>query len=517
MAWPPPGPDWSLHDLPARIAPTFQFSLDSRYLIVGLWWEAGIALDLRTGTPINLVANVRTGLASRTLVFLAPNKVAYADQPALSRLTILSYPRGQTLSRLSVAGRPGPGRNPKYFLEYAQGSLEIHIVDASNGSIKTVVSGERADVSSQGEVVSYEKNGKVSLSDLSKGAIIAQVVLPAGLLSDLRTTVVSPGFQSIAASVPEDGGIYDVKTGHLAARLDGFRGAWFQSDQTCYVEVPLTRGNTMEMLRLDADAVQGATVWKRNERSLNPVATGKIELLENALSGSVVLRSHIKPNGDDLRYPFRFHIDATDTTDGEHLWTRWNQYVVSAPFQDTQGDRVVLGSLAKEAKYERTVKQTLRKQRQQEGKVHLYAQDSYFEVLDGRSGKTVGGILNQRGAGPFQVDEAFSVGDWVVLVKDGTRVIVFSLSTGKEVMRSFGNYVTVSEDTGSLALTKDGFRVVFYNLSKGLQVGDVEFPRKVVYLHFSTDGKRLLVLSEDQSIYTLDVSSITAHNTLKAE
>lgn len=513
LRWPPPGPDWTLHALPVRIVPTVQFSQDSRYLIVALWWEVGIALDLRTRKPINLTAKVRIALASRTLFFLAPDKVAYADQPNLSRLTILSFPDGHTLNRLTVAGRPAPGENANYFLEYTQGSQEIRVMDTSKGAVKTLLSGERADVSPRGEAASYEK-GRVSLFDLSRSDAIAEAVLPAGLLSDLRTAVVSPELQSIAASVPNDGGIYDIQTGKLATRLDGFRGAWFQSDQTCYLEVPLTRGNTMEMLRLDADSGQGAKVWKRNESWLNPRTTGQIQLLENALSGPVVLRSRIE-HKDDLRYPFTFHIDATGTSDGKHLWTRWNQYVISAPFQDTQGDRVVLGSLAKEAKYEGTVKETLRKQRKQEGEVHLYAQDSFFEVLDGRSGKTVGGILDQRGGGPFQVDEGFSVGDWVVLVKDGKRIIVFSLSTGKEVMRAFGNYATISVETGSLALTKDGYHVEFYNLSTGLQVQEVEFPRRVVYLHFSVDGQRLLVLTENQSIYTLNVSSITASTTSK--
>ena len=66
--------------------------------------------------------------------------------------------------------------------------------------------------------------------------------------------------------------------------------------------------------------------------------------------------------------------------------------------------------------------------------------DSFFEILDAHSGKTLGGVLVQQGSGPYSYDAAFSVGDALFLMKDGKRVSVYSLRDGSLKARFVGGF-----------------------------------------------------------------------------
>ena len=100
------------------------------------------------------------------------------------------------------------------------------------------------------------------------------------------------------------------------------------------------------------------------------------------------------------------------------------------------------------------------------------------------------------GAGPGTFDSAFSEGDWLVLAKDGRRVIVFSLSTGRQIAEEPGYDPAISAGDG-LAKPHHRWRASgslrFEN--GGPKVRSCDFPQEIAYSHFSADGKRLLVMT----------------------
>jgi hypothetical protein len=133
-------------------------------------------------------------------------------------------------------------------------------------------------------------------------------------------------------------------------------------------------------------------------------------------------------------------------------------------------------------------------------------QDSFFEVVDALEGTTVGGTLVQHSAGPGSFDRAFSAGDWLILVSGTRRFSVFSLSSGEEVLHSFALYAALSGERGLLGLAEEHGGLSLYDLKTGKKAGEFVFPENVVYAHFSKDERRLLVITEHQSVYVLDVS-----------
>jgi hypothetical protein len=60
----------------------------------------------------------------------------------------------------------------------------------------------------------------------------------------------------------------------------------------------------------------------------------------------------------------------------------------------------------------------------------------------------------------------------------------------------------------SVALDLGSGRLAIYDLNSGAKLDQQVFPDDIAYTHFSSDGKRLLVLTEHQAVVILDVSKV---------
>jgi hypothetical protein len=70
----------------------------------------------------------------------------------------------------------------------------------------------------------------------------------------------------------------------------------------------------------------------------------------------------------------------------------------------------------------------------------------------------------------------------------------------------FGSYPIVST-SGLLALDSEKRELNIYDLATAKQLRQCVFAEPVVLKAFSMDGKRLLVLTSDQTVYLLDVAN----------
>jgi len=174
------------------------------------------------------------------------------------------------------------------------------------------------------------------------------------------------------------------------------------------------------------------------------------------------------------------------------------------PFADPQGDRYLLAWAATSESGRNEVK-AVSSLPGHEKPSQLSEHDTVFEVFDVRTGKILGGAVVRIGAGPENFESAFSVGDSLILVKDDQRITILSLSTGRPAARLFGTAPSASAAAGLLAAA-DGPRLTLFELATGAKRGEFAFPDPVAYTHFSSDGRRLLVLTSRQLLLVLDVS-----------
>jgi hypothetical protein len=129
-------------------------------------------------------------------------------------------------------------------------------------------------------------------------------------------------------------------------------------------------------------------------------------------------------------------------------------------------------------------------------------------VLDSLTGNFVSAFLVRTGKGAFRLQTADSLGDWLVMSDNSNRVLLYSISSGELKARFFGSeLLSVVSNPGELAI---------YDLRTLKRRDQFDFPRYLSMDAFSGDGKKLLVLTDDQTAYILDMTKPAASSTATA-
>jgi hypothetical protein len=169
-----------------------------------------------------------------------------------------------------------------------------------------------------------------------------------------------------------------------------------------------------------------------------------------------------------------YRLRALDPATGEELWKREFFENGPVPFADSQGDRLVLGWNATSPHAASAAKQI-----PSVWEIFKHAKisklDSYFEILDARFGKSVGGVLIQVGSGPASYDAAFSAGDALFLLKDGKRVSVYSLQDGRLEARLVGGIPTANAQNNLFAMEEGPGRLFIYDLATAAKLEQLSF------------------------------------------
>jgi hypothetical protein len=145
-------------------------------------------------------------------------------------------------------------------------------------------------------------------------------------------------------------------------------------------------------------------------------------------------------------------------------------------------------------------------------------QACFLEVLDARNGKVVGALAIDTGlesiAG-FNLTPDLTPhisGDWVAVSEGQNRVVSYSLSAGNAVGNYFGHHPVLSASSGLMSLENESGHLTLYDWNSGEDVARWVFTSPISLQEFSPDGKRLFVLTSDQSTYILDVSPYSRMN-----
>ena len=134
--------------------------------------------------------------------------------------------------------------------------------------------------------------------------------------------------------------------------------------------------------------------------------------------------------------------------------------------------------------------------------------DYFLKIIDAQDGKEIGKLLIETGKGSFRASNIFAVGDLVIMTDNRNRVLVYSLKTGELKGRVFGAYAAVSEVSKLLCVENERGKLAVYDLESMEKRDDLSFPTPISMLRFNKDGRRLFVLTREQTVYILDVSSL---------
>lgn len=500
-----------LADRGLQVLPLF-FSPNAQELLVGSPHGGGFRIDLQTQKKLSLPRAIKDRL-DFSLTWLDRDRVAAREPARPHAPKIFSLESGATLSTLRfTANWFQTSSNARYLLLHDVGTSGGRIFDLEENRLLDIPENIGVDVSGSVMALMIE-DGQLYLYRLGDKLPYRMAHLPLGNLPELRVASLDSDLKFINLATDGRGAVFSTTAGTRIGDFPRFLAAFGQDASTTLLTMSSTLEAPPRILRLDTTLRTSSTsalLSLGNEilRSGGPV------LVEYSLDNSVgrgVNFTDLPVLGiagvvnREAGVPFK--LLALDPASGAVAWKRSFFQETPVPFPDPQGTRLVLGWRAQSdearqaASHYAAAKQILKKAK-------LDEHDTFFEVLDARSGKSLGGVLVQVGNHAWSFDAAFSEGDTLFLLKDGIRVSLFSLSDGALKAKLVGNKPAANGVSGLLALNEGAGKLAVYDARTGAKLDQLLFPEQIAYSHFSDDGKRLFVLTQNQLAFVMDVSGV---------
>ena len=491
-----------------------QFSPDVRCLLVARG-DTYVALDLTKFTTFSITGAVRDRIGE-SFSFLGNDRILGLNMDNSRESAIVTFPQGQVVARLKlgagtlIAATHGDG----YFVVRPIANAPVGIFNVKEN--KLVLANQTAGFDIyDGYFLSERKSGELGLYRFDTQGPVNAVMIPTGPLGQLRAAEVSADFGLLAISQRTRGALWDLKSGQRKTFVRGFRGAYLDADQCAYLDSPkedkvqraIVRVNAASM-RVDPlvgiDPPAGASTAKKDATTVpqgkmpvqttitaarvaqyGPYLVGWLEATKARNASSIVIyearsvkelwsRSFPKSEPDRIQ------------AEGRHNTLAFFWHL------NGEGGRKILDAnpdLNAQFSAMKTGRENV----------------DVAEVVDFASGKPRGNLLIDLGNGSLRVQSIVTVGDNIVMRDNQNRTLVYSLATGKQLGHAFGTPMEVSKDGSTVFVQNNPGEVTLYSLPQMEKRDEMTFSSRVVFARFSDDGRRLFVLTEDHTAYTIAV------------
>lgn len=468
------------------------FSQDSRTLLVANLIEP-IAVDLTSHQQIalhgDLAHNLKAGFA-----FLDPNRVVAANIYDLKKGVIMEFPSGKVLKQLAIGGsRLEAPAHGNYLLERPVKEGRVGMLDIEAQTFPLVMKKSPAVDVYDKVFVGQEPDGRIALMQLPDFKVLADAPLSLSPLGRLRAEAVSPDLRWIAVSGDTRGAVWNAWNGKRAFFTRGFRGAYFDGNEALLADFP----------KLDP---AGRTIARMDLVTFGSKETLPIDDKTAVWQWGQFLITR-KPAGKGGSLDRNAVLDVSGVHDGHSLWTRtFPKEMPALSFGRHEGTllfswQVDEDSAKDEIKNSPALQARLAAIRDRKTTYLI-------EVVDAKSGTLIGSLLIDTGKGSFQVEGAYSSGDWVVIDDSHARTLVYSLKTGEQKAAFSGDRSTLSQPAGLYVVQNEIGKLDIYNLGTFDRRCQLVFSSPISIFDFSRDGTRLLVLTKAQTLYTFDTSRI---------
>ena len=490
------------------------FSPNGEELIVGNPRGGGFRIDLQTQKKRNLPGTIKDRL-DFSLTWLDRDRVVALERDKRHTPKIFSLEGGATLSTLPfTANSFQASSNARYLLLHDIGTSGGRIFDLEENRLLDIPENIGVDVSGSVMALLIE-DGELYLYHLGDKLPYKMAHLPLGILPELRVAALDSNLKFIHLSIDGRGAVFSTTVGSRIGDFPKFLAAYGGDASASFLTMASTPQSPSKILRLDTSLRTSSTSTIASLGN-DILRSGGSILLEYSFDNSMVqgMISTDLParflgiaGVVNLEWGFPYKLLALDPCSGAVLWKRSFFQESPVPFPDPQGTRLVLGWRARSqearqaASHFPAAKQILKK-------AELDEHDTFFEVLEARSGKSLGGVLVQVGNHASSFDAAFSEGDTLFLLKDGVRVSLFSLGDGALKAKLVGNEPAANGVSNLLALNEGAGKLAVYDARTGAKLDQLLFPDEIAYSHFSDDGKRLFVLTQYQLAFVLDLSGV---------
>jgi|SRR5215831_9158804 len=492
------------------------FSPDGRYLAAGYHgpFEFGrnaagdIAevIDLSNSSRMALPDTLKKLIAGG-FVFLDKDRIAGINHDNIKKSGVARFPSGEVLTELELwrQGMKAATRGDYLLIR----PIKDHALGVMDLKTRTITkTNERAALDIfDAYFVAEMRNGQLGLYRMEKNEVVATAVLSNFTLGRLRVAEISSDLRWLALSSRSRGAVWNLTRAEAAIALRGFHGGFVTDDGDFFAEFPkyeeaernvahfnLANGEIVPGPKLeDANAHQyGQYLFTRKSVKANAKPREDFEPVEKDEPKYVDYRKNVVLEMSDAR-TMKLLWSHTYPKESPRVWIAPN-YGTVATLWDVRDE-----SAQAEIKSDPTLTKQEAALKEKQG-------DYFVEFLDINTGKPTGKLLIETGKGSFRLANVFAAGDWAIVSDTQNRILVYSLKTGELSGRVFGADATVSLANKLLCVENETGKLAVYDLETLTKRDEFIFSSPVSLLRFSADGRRLFVLTNNQSIYFFRVS-----------
>jgi WD40 repeat protein len=460
------------------------FSPDGRYFLAGTSSET-FDYDLSERREFSLPSSIKT-ITRFSFAFLGNDRIVGIDYDSASKSPVLRFPTGEKIATLPLSSTThlrSPAHGDTVLLWPLQGK-PLGIMDIHKGQIFVGFEHDAGDIFDN-LIVNERADGEIAVADTETKQTVGKVRLNQSTLGRLRTVTASPGFDLLAVSTNSRGALWDLTRNARFALTYSFNGAWLTDDRLAYVDFAKHEKLERAIGRLDTTG------------NMEPVLS--LEKLSGTMTGPYFVAEKRAHDSSFERKDWTYEIQ--DYRNKTTVWSR------RFPHEVPNLSLCSRGILLEWPANSDAAREDL--QKFPELKDHAEKGDIFFELIDMQKDAVAGKLLVHTNKGSFRILATELDGDWAAFSITGDRVLVYSLSSGEEKMRIFGVSPMIHAASHQLTIATATGELDLYDLASSQIKRKYNFPTSVMYERFSPDGRRLFVLTRDQTAYLLDVTAET--------
>jgi len=503
----------------------FRFKIDA--MTIAQSDNTMLALDLPTLKEIKTSGDLKK-VTTRAFLFLDSNKILGMGSTSIDDSGVFSFPEGKRLARFQFgADELKRTANPNFVIFRPLANARIGIYDLSRN---TIVSGSnKNDADLWDKYMVYESiNGKVLLSETEydekkkflQPKPLTTIDIPVASVGDLTAAELSDNLQWLAVSTKTRGAVWNLESGERKLFIRGFRGALLAADGGGLGDFPNEEPFSHALAFLNPQTHEARTFRDLPETGVK-LYRGFL-LIRHPLKEKEMKtddKNRTKEDRDSVNEAAlhsEVHFELRNVLNDKVVWSR--DFPREAPgffFDPFSGRLILYWELGTEVGKARLKEdQALAAHAKELGNKD---DDYLMEIVDAYAAKTVGTLLIETGKRSFFIRSGSSEGDWLTLQDSTNRILVYSIKNGDLRHRFFGADAATNPGRNQIVVENYPGELTFYDLANGNPQGRLTFSGRVAFARFTLDGKRLFVLSGEQTAYAFDVDKLSMATSVRTQ
>ncbi len=484
---------------------TTRFSPDGRYFVIARG-ETQFAYDLQSHSEVKLPRKIKDILGSFT--FYAPDQLI-GHNIRSNKLLLVRFPSGDPVDEFPFNFGGSFSKPPKgnYIIVRPGGNVPVGVFDLT---AKKANMGYKApgfaiyDNIFAGE----ELGGEISIYTIADRKQLGKVQLPDSPLSAARVSSFSDNGKWLAVSGRSRAAVWKLETGERALYLRDLAGAFFDQDQFI-ARFPKREKDPATVFEFDPSNKQSKKLYDIDAKPEDALPEGLARFAGNPTYQFGNFIVSVRPE-DPKKTTHNYIAEARDLRANSVLWE--HKFEKERPrFHYSPAGKTmstVIGNydaIQQEAKSNPALAARLKALGGDKDKKASYV----VLVTDILTGKSLGDVLVDTGKLSFKVRSAIAAGDVVLVTDSESRTLIYSLKTGDQIGKVFGNAKALSARGDRMLIENGKGNVDLYDTATAQSLAHFTFPALIGQAAFSADGNSLNILTIDQNVYNVKVPGTT--------